>query len=553
MSATAPGVFLGSFVDELLRLGVDDVVISPGSRSTPLAMVFHKSDFNVVIDIDERGAAFFALGLAKAKGRPVCLLCTSGTAAANYYPAICEAAAARVPLIVLTADRPHEMRGLGATQTTDQLKLFGDMTVFFHEMPLPEDSAEKIGFARQIARETFIRSLGSPNGPSHLNFPFAEPLVPDLSDPELFTTGRRADLPVTARPGVALSREHIDRINGMLDGKRGVIVCGEGAYPEEIIGLSERTGFPILADPLSNLRQLDHPAVIDNYDNIFRRTDAPAVDVVLRFGQYPVSKSTFTTLKRLSPVTIVVDEAESRDFNHQTDLFVWARPADFISASSEIRNGIGASYAEEWQRLNEEERARIAQAAAPGTLCDGSFVTSLIDEIPAGSLLFAANSMAIRYVDTFYLKRDKALHVMCNRGLNGIDGTLSSALGAAQQFPSATLLTGDLAFLHDINALHLAAEVRADLTVVLLNNGGGGIFELLPQRSDDPYFERLFRTPTTVDYRAVCEGFGVRFASVALVDEFAEAYRREVREPGVGVIEIRTDIASLKEQYLRFC
>ena len=208
MSGPAPAVFLGSFVDELLRLGVDDVVISPGSRSTPLAMVFHKSDFNIVIDIDERGAAFFALGLAKAKGRPVCLLCTSGTAAANYYPAICEAAAARVPLIVLTADRPHEMRGLGATQTTDQLKLFGDMTVFFHEMPLPEDSAEKIGFARQIARETFIRALGTPHGPAHLNFPFAEPLVPDLSDPELFTTGRRADLPV-AEIGRASCRERV--------------------------------------------------------------------------------------------------------------------------------------------------------------------------------------------------------------------------------------------------------------------------------------------------------------------------------------------------------
>jgi 2-succinyl-5-enolpyruvyl-6-hydroxy-3-cyclohexene-1-carboxylate synthase len=551
MSEKAPGLFLGAFVDELYRVGVSDVVISPGSRSTPLAMVFHASDFNVRVDVDERGAAFFALGLAKAKREPVALLCTSGTAAANYYPAICEAAAARVPLLVLTADRPHELRGLGATQTTDQLKMFGDMTVFFHEMPLPEDSADKIGFARQIAREAYIRAMGTPHGAAHLNFPFAEPLTPDLSSPQLFTSGRRAVEPLVAQTGCSLSDELVARLNAAIAGKRGVILCGEGDYPDEILGFSARTGFPVLADPLSNLRRLDEPAIIDNYDNIFRRADLPPIDLVIRFGQYPVSKAAFTTLKRLAPLTIVVDECESRDFNHLTDVFVYARPADFIAAAGGIGNDIGDAYALEWQRLNSEEAAKIAGAS--GAECEGGYVSALLEEAPEHSLLWAANSMAIRYVDTFYLKNPKDLTVMCNRGLNGIDGTLSSALGAAQCFSASTLLAGDLAMLHDINALQLQTELETNLTVVLINNRGGGIFEMLPQKSGEPYFERLFTTPRDVEYRAICEGFGVGYASADSVEEFREAYRLALAQSGINVVEIRSDLAGLKEQYLRYC
>ena len=551
MSETPWSLFLGAFVDELSRLGVTDAVVSPGSRSTPLAMVLYRSDLHLTVDVDERGAGFFALGSAKASGRPVVLACTSGTAAANYYPAICEAAAARVPLIVLTADRPHEARGLGAAQTTDQIKMYGDMPVFFHEMPLPDGSPAKVTFARQMAREAVIRATGTPAGAVHLNFPFAEPLMPDLGHPDLFTAGRRPSAPAVAKAGCSLAPDLVERLNAAIAGKRGVIVCGEGVYPDAITDLAERLGFPVLADPLANLRTLTHPAILDNYDNIFRRSDLPPIEAVIRFGQYPVSKSLFTTLKALAPLTVVVDEAESRDFNHLADVFVRASATEFIEASADLRGTIGGEYLQEWARLNAEERERIASAAGGGS--EGAYVLALMDGIRDGSLLFAANSMAIRYVDTFYLKGDKDVRVLCNRGLNGIDGTLSSALGAAQHALSATLLTGDLAFLHDLSALHLQRESRANLTVVIINNNGGGIFQMLPQRSADPYFERLFLTPHDVDFAKVAAGFAVPHVKVTDTAAFAEAYRAAQAQPGMKIIEITADSSTLREDYLRYC
>lgn len=546
-------LFLGAFVDELLRLGVRDVVVSPGSRSTPLAMVFHASDFNLYVDVDERGAGFFALGLAKAAGRPVCLVCTSGTAAANYYPAICEAAAARVPLIVLTADRPHELRGLGATQTTDQLKMFGDMTAFFHEMPLPDASPAKITFARQIARESVIRATGAPAGVAHLNFPFAEPLLPDLAAEELFTAGRREAEPVVAAAGASLSAGLVERLNAAIAGKRGIILCGEGEYPDAIVELAERIGFPVLADPLANLRHLSSRAIVANYDNIFRRDTLPQIDVVIRFGQYPVSKAVFTTLQRMAPFTIVVDEAESRDFNHLTDIFVRANAAEFVHASDALTNDISDAYLEQWAALDAREGELVRAAASSNPLSEGAYVRRLLDDIAEGSLLWVANSMAVRYVDTLQTRGATRIRVMCNRGLNGIDGTLSSALGAAECFGAATLLTGDLAFLHDINALHLRRELATNLTVVLVNNNGGGIFGMLPQASVEPYFERLFVTPHGVDFAPVAQGFGVEFFTASDLDEFGDAYRNAQARPGIKVIEVRTELEDVKTHHQKFC
>jgi 2-succinyl-5-enolpyruvyl-6-hydroxy-3-cyclohexene-1-carboxylate synthase len=551
MSSQPWSVFLGAFIDELSRLGVEDVVVSPGSRSTPLTMVFDRSSMRLWVDIDERGAAFFALGLAKASARPVCLVCTSGTAAANYFPAVCEAATARVPLLVLTADRPHELRGLGAPQTTDQIKMYGDAVVHFREMPTPDGSPEKVAFARHVARESVIRATGTPMGPVHLNFPFAEPLVPDLAAPELFSAGRRASEPALIRPARALDEDVTARLNAAFAGKRGVIVCGEGVYPREILGLARRLGFPVLADPLSNLRRYDDLVVVDNYDNIFRRQDLPPIDLVVRFGPYPVSKACFTTLGRIRPLTVVVDEVETRDFNHLADVFVRCSPAEFVASSDGLRNDIGDEYLSAWAALNDAERAKIdAVAGDPDN--EGAYVMALIDRIREDSLLFSANSMAVRYLDTFYLKRAKDIHVMCNRGLSGIDGTLSSALGAAQRFDAATLLVGDLAFLHDVNALHLAKRLETNLTVVLLNNNGGGIFDMLPQRSDDPYFERLFLTPHDVDLVSVASAFGVPATTVCTPGEFAEAYEAAQSRDGIEVIEIKTECARTRERYTRY-
>ncbi len=559
-------LFLSAFVDELMHLGVHDVVVSPGSRSTPLAMVFDASGMELYVDVDERGAAFFALGLAKASGHPVCVVCTSGTAAANYFPAVCEADVSRIPLIVLTGDRPHELRNLGAPQTMDQIKLFGDAVRFFNEMPVPTATPDAIAYARQMAREAVIHATGSPSGPVHLNFPLADPLKVDLTQPELFTIGRStlpAAVPALMAARPVLDPEQVAALERLFAGKRGIVLCGEGTYPPEIVPFAHATGFPLVADPLSNLRSFDDPLVIDNYDNIFGGASCPEVDLVIRFGRWPVSKRCSATLQKGNPLQIVVDEAQTRDFNAATDAFVRCTPAGFIESFLAMWERTGTTgrgcrfapddYPRRWMSAN-EQAARIVTAVSddPGTF-EGPYVRRMLEMIPDGSLLFSASSMSIRAIDTFLTKGGPRPTVLCNRGLNGIDGTLSSALGAAQCFEVATLLTGDLAFLHDLSALHLQRELmrrgERSFVIVLSDNSGGGIFEFLPQRSEEPYFERLFLTPQQVDFAGVAQGFGIAYAHPSDVSAFATAYRRALRTPGMSLIDIETPLGDLADRY----
>lgn len=561
-------LFLSAFVDELESLGVTDAVVSPGSRSTPLAMVLDASDVQVHLDIDERGAGFFALGMAKAQGRPVCLVCTSGTAVANYHPALLEADTSRVPLIVLTGDRPHELRNLGAPQTADQIKVFGDAVRFFNEMPIPSSSPSSIAYARQMAFEAYVRATGELPGPVHLNFPFAEPLKPDLQAEGLFETGRRsgegadAKSPLLVSGTRVLSPSQVASIAQTLAGQRGVILCGEGSYPESIVEFARLTGFPLIADPLSNLRNLDDAFVIDSYDNIFGSDRCPAIDVTIRFGRWPVSKRCFKAFEADRPFQVVVDEAQTRDFNADTDLFVRCSPAGFIESflgASADGDVLPASpfapdgYAREWACANVCARTAIEQVRCDPGSFEGPFIEKMLDLIPARSLLFSASSMSIRALDTFMLAPARDLTVMCNRGLNGIDGTLSSALGAATGFEAATLLIGDLALLHDVNALHLARELswldEHSFVIMLSDNGGGGIFDFLPQKSSEPYFERLFLTPQTIGFSGIAQGFGVRYARPADVAAFSESYRRAIEMPGITLIDIVTPLDGLAGFY----
>jgi len=590
-------LFISAFVDELAHLGVQDVVVSPGSRSTPLSMVFDASAFNLYLDIDERGAAFFALGRAKASGRPVCLVCTSGTAVANYYPALLEASTSRVPLIVLTGDRPHLLRNLGAPQTCDQIKIFGDAMRFFNEMPLPAADTASIAYARQMARESFIQATGELPGPVHLNFPVDDPLKPDLQAEGLFTIGR-GPLDSSDRPGGgvpdgmcpmpllraarALDRRTIDELAELFSGKRGIVLCGEGCGEGcgvgDLVRFSELSGFPLIADPLSGLRGADVPCIIDNYDNFFGTDDCPPIDLIIRFGRWPVSKRCYSSLERLRPTQVVVDTAQTRDFNASTDIFVCCTPAEFArSFLDAYRDGRLADdtsdilspdtvdgfvqhalfaptgYLSQWLAVNERAAAAIARVEDdPGTF-EGPYIRRMLALVPDDALLFSASSMSIRAIDTFLTKPARPLRVMCNRGLNGIDGTLSSALGAALDFASATLLTGDLAFLHDLNALHLARELawlaEHSFVIVLSDNRGGGIFELLPQRSAEPYFERLFLTPQNIDFSGIAQGFGICYEQPKDVGEFADAYERAIARPGLTLIRIETPLDGLADCY----
>lgn len=622
----ATALVVSAFFDELARWGVREVVVSPGSRSTALAMCAYElgrrepERMTVYVDIDERSASFFALGLAKASGRPVALVCTSGTALANYYPAVLEAETSRVPLIVLSGDRPPHLQGLGAPQTCDQVKAYGDHVRRFIQMPLAEDSPRAVAFARQAARELVLgalpggclplegdavasRACSRMAGPVHANFPFDEPLKPDFSAPGVFSVGRSAldgtgglaGAAGIAGPEVAsvsrLSMAVCDQVKALIRGRRALVLAGEGTCESleearEMAAWAKAYGLPLLADPLSGLRSLGNEAVIDNYDNVFGRDDFPVPEVIIRFGRYPVSKRCVQKLAAVRPIEIVVDAGETRDFNAMTDLFVACSPIDFARSllACDCDAQASASFLSAWREANAAERARILSVeedlrqGATGNAADevevaggadsdpavaprpeGAYVREILKAAPAGSCLFSANSMAIRAIDTFYVKGDKPLAVLCNRGLNGIDGTVSTALGVAQHFEQTTFLTGDFTLQHDLGGLALQREIAQvaaergkpapSIVVVLLNNNGGGIFEMLPQVSDEPYFARLFSAPQDVDFSHAAAAFNVPYRKVCTPSEFSQVYGEMLGTPGISLIEVKLPLSGLKARY----
>ncbi len=627
-------VWVGSFFDELVRWGVHNVVISPGSRSTALAMTAFEfseqrpDDLHLYVDVDERGAAFFGLGLAKAIGQPVALVCTSGTAVANYYPAVIEAETSRVPLIVLTGDRPPRLQGLGAPQTTDQMKIYGDHVRSFRMMPLPSAQARDVAFVRQAAREAYIAACGghalsaeidpqnknmpasahdpSENttriascgcaykaGPVHINFPFDEPLKPDFSGIDAFGAGRNTEIgesdlcrQVIAETNEALSALAKKTLRELLQTHNTLVLAGEGtcstlSEAREVTAWARAYDLPLLADPLSGLRGINDPLVIDNYDNIFAQDDRPMPDAIIRFGRYPVSKRATVCLGSAhatdNMISVVVDVAQTRDFNSTTDMFVPMAPVDFVRSfmsegevadahadANANTNMPQRDFAQEWIARNDAARERIltVNSASDADQLEGAYIRRILELTPERSCVFSANSMEIRALDTFLVKDDKPLCVLCNRGQNGIDGTVSAALGASLSFLQTTLITGDLALLHDLNALAMQYELTANLAdnsddilqfprviIVVFNNNGGAIFDTLPQTSDEPYFERLFLTPQDVDFGQIAHAFKIPYQYAGTVKAFSKAYRAQLGMPGISLIEVSTPLRGVSDRY----
>lgn len=602
----ATALYVSAFFDELIRCGVEDVVVSPGSRSTALSMVAHASQMELYVDVDERGAAFFALGLARAKQKPVAVICTSGTALANYYPAVVEAESSRIPLIILSGDRPQRLQHVGAPQTFDQLKAFSDHVEGFWNMPEPSVDPKVIAYARQIAREACIAVgvAGVSRGPVHINFPFDEPLKPDLSvegvregsiegsieEPiegsgeGLFSVGRiDTPMPALMSAHTELEEEQAAQLLDWLAARRSIILCGEKTFsehlsPEEqdieaacLFALAEYLDAPLIADPLSNLRAYNHPAVITTADTLFKGSAAQALpnfDCVIRFGRYPVSKPVVRYLEEHVCVQIVVDPIATRDFNAQTSVFVPVTPASFVStlldvaSLPEARQKTDAGQAlHAWglRQMQAQEKLETVRKAGASDF-EGTYIRTILDAVPVGSLIFSANSMAIRALDMFYTGRDdKQITLLANRGLNGIDGTVSSALGAAQIFEHTTLIVGDLSLLHDLNALALQAEFErrqvgdgakpVQVTIVLLNNQGGAIFDMLPQKSDEAYFERLFLTPHTTNFEAAAQTFALNYTRVTTALECQAALEKSYAHAGISLIEIPLPLEGVTDRY----
>jgi 2-succinyl-5-enolpyruvyl-6-hydroxy-3-cyclohexene-1-carboxylate synthase len=540
--------YLAAFIDELVGNGVDEVVISPGSRSTPLALLFtHHPGVKTYINVDERSAAFFGLGIAKAKQKPVAILCTSGTAAANYYPAVIEARYAKVPLIVLTADRPHELREVGAPQAINQLDLYGRHVKWSVDMALPESSPGILQYAKASAARGAGLSLSAPAGPVHFNFPIREPLIPSL-DEGLFSNTRREK---KVFGGVrSLSLEMRDNLISVLREKqKGLIICGPGldtAAINSITDFAEHHGFPIIADPLSQLRSGVHSKVnvIETYDAFLKIEEVKKVfrpELIIRFGAMPVSKPLTLFLKGLSdvPYWVVSSGEEWQDPIAKATDFIYCDERLFcmdLKTGSENKED---GWLQQWTSINDIARSILQTGDQPWN--EGKAVKQLIEQLPDGASIFASNSMPIRDIDTFFFNREGGISVHANRGANGIDGVVSTALGMSTGNTPMYLLIGDLAFFHDLNGLLVAKKYGLDINIVVMNNNGGGIFSFLPQASDGTYFEELFGTPMDLDFSSTAAFYGAHYSLVKEESEFSEALKNAELHKGIKIIEVLTN------------
>jgi 2-succinyl-5-enolpyruvyl-6-hydroxy-3-cyclohexene-1-carboxylate synthase len=545
--------YTANFIDELTKNGVTDVVISPGSRSTPLALpVAENENLKEWVIIDERSAAFFALGMAKKTKRPVAIICSSGTAAANYFPAIIEAYYSRVPLVVLTGDRPHELRDVGAPQAIEQIKLYGDYVKWFHEMALPESSPEMLNYVRSKAsRAVYMSKEGNP-GPVHLNFPFREPLSPDFSLKNIW--GAEFDKPynLAVDGKKQLSHQQIEVLIQQLAGKKkGIFVCGpqlDENLAESITNLAAKWGWPVLADPLSQLRSGSHVKenIIESYDAILRNEEIREElkpDVIIRFGAMPVSKPYLFYVKQHKDVQqfIVENDTAYREPAGNRTEFIFADAALLCENLAEVEQTVHSDddWLKKWQHMNQIAKNELLKEDNM-EITEGEAVRGLLAVIPNDSAIYVGNSMAVRDLDTFFLTTEKDLSVLANRGANGIDGMVSSGLGAAAAGNPVTLILGDLSFFHDMNGLLAAKHYKLNITILVVNNNGGGIFSFLPQAKDPKHFEALFGTPLDIDFKEAVSMYGGEYAQAKTEKELKNALQESYQFKGLSVVEVKT-------------
>lgn len=579
-------IYVGAFVDELVRSGLRHAVICPGSRSTPLAMTFATSSaIHAWMHIDERSAGFFALGMAKRLGQPVALVCTSGTAAANFLPAIVEAHLTHVPLLVLTSDRPPELRDCGAPQAIDQNRLYGNHVKWFVETALPEATDEALRYIRTIADRAQALTLAIPAGPVHLNMPFREPLTPEpATDRQLMARiirdqqawwGRPDNQPYTqidqAVSQIASETTIAQLAQQIIGLPHGLIVVGPQTnvfLVGSLLKLARLTGYPILADPLSQLRTGIDPSdpIISSYD-AFLRSDRfcaqYAAQCVIRFGSMPTSKPLLLYLKRHTTCKqILIDGQEG--WEEPTQLATQVLHTDPVSFCQQLSSAIaqlsgniggeeeypsvsatGISWRNLWLQTEQVTRQALATTMNDfGKLFEGCVFTELSTLLPSNALLYVGNSMPVRDMDTFFWTQEKPLLCLGNRGANGIDGVVSSALGASAAGGSAgssLLVIGDLSFFHDLNGLLAARLHSLNLVVVLINNDGGGIFSFLPQAAYPEHFEQLFGTPTGLNFRGAVEMYGGTFERVHDWETLRRACLDGFERGGLHVLEVPTE------------
>jgi 2-succinyl-5-enolpyruvyl-6-hydroxy-3-cyclohexene-1-carboxylate synthase len=548
MTTTDTYLLLHAFCEELGRCGLEHACTSPGSRNTPIVLsLVREPRIRCWSHVDERCAGFFAVGAAKASGRPVAVTCTSGTAAANYLPAVVEAHHARVPLIVLTGDRPPELRDVGAGQAIDQVKLYGGAVKWFFEVGVDRATEDTLRWVRELACRTYWTACTGRPGPVHLNFPLHEPLVLDEPLPPDPVPGRAAGRPWTrfVAPPPVPSSTAPDLV------PRGVVVAGRDERGRQLAGalqdFAEAAGYPLLADPLSGARS--GPAAIATYDLLLRDAtfcERMRPELVVRCGDLPTSKPLRSWLASLpSDVLQVGLDAEA----------AWQDPAGVLSqvlAADPVSTlrawtppvTLHADWLDAWRQADAAIADVMRRELGPD-LSEPLVARLLGEALPEGATLVVASSMPIRDVE-LYLGADQHLgRVLANRGANGIDGTVSTAYGvAAVSKTPVTLLIGDVALAHDIGGLLAAGRLGVELTIVLLNNDGGGIFHFLPVSGETDAFEEHVATPHHLDFEQAARLYGLGYERVTLEDDLRAALAA-VHPPGHSrLIEIRTDRAA---------
>jgi len=559
--------FFASILTETLkRLGLTTAVICPGSRSTPLTIAFAQQDGVKAIPVlDERSASFFALGIARQSGLPVALVCTSGTAGANFYPAVIEARESRVPLLVLTADRPPELRDCHSGQTIDQVKLFGTYPNWQAELALPSLDMGMLSYLRQTVIHAWERSLYPVAGPIHLNIPFRDPLapVPDGSyseflvsqvHPEDFFAGITQNLELKTQNIKSFhpSSFTLHPSEEWQQHERGIIIAGlaQPQQPREYCGaiahIAKTLRFPVLAEGLSPVRNYAdlNPYLISTYDLILRNQQLAqklTPEIVIQVGELPTSKELRAWLDASKSKRWVIDPCD-----HNLDPLHGKTTHLRVSIEQLAQIYIAepnspTSYLQLWCAAEAKVRSAVDRTMKTmNQLFEGKAAWLLSETLPPGTPIFIANSMPVRDVEFFWKPSNSSLQPFFNRGANGIDGTLSTALGIAYRNQSSVMLTGDLALLHDTNGFLLKNKFEGHLTIVLINNNGGGIFEMLPISKFEPPFEEFFATPQDINFAQLCTTYNVEYELMTSWEELQQRLN-PLPTKGIRVLELQTN------------
>ena len=554
-------VWASILVETLQHLGLTIAIISPGYRSTPLTFAFatHPKIETIPI-LDERSAAFFALGIAKKNYQPVVIACTSGTAAANFYPAIIEAKESRIPLLVLTADRPPELRNCHAGQTIDQVKLYSNYPNWQIELSLPSIELKRLEYLRQTVIYGWEKTTFPTPGPVHFNIPFREPLPP-ITQPEAialeskFPQNFLASVQPIIRTEFIPNSDLIELLKNQLKSHPGIIIGGLAqpekpeVYCQAIAKISQTLNFPVLAEGLSPLRNYSplNPYLISTYDLILRNQKLAQKlipKIVLQIGELPTSKQLRSWLEAANSQRLIIDQSDQNFdplHSNTTHLRISVEQLAKISITQYSDNNYDINYLNLWCQAEATVRENIDKKMATVNHILEPKISWLISQtLPKNTSIFVANSMPVRDVEFFWVPNNSQIQPFFNRGANGIDGTLSTALGIAHQNQKSILLTGDLALLHDTNGFLLRNKLVGHLTIILINNQGGGIFEMLPIAKFEPPFREFFATPQDIDFADLCNTYGLEHQKISSWKELQQLLN-PLPSIGIRVLELQTN------------